>query len=130
MLMTRSLAGFMSGTFQAVYSGTKAFLNSCSFALRNDMQDSGGTVMCLMPGPTETEFFERADMLDTQVGQQEKNDPANVAKIGFEAMMKGKGDVVSGWKNKLQATWTPSSRTCDRSDEPVGRVGRTIADRP
>jgi short-subunit dehydrogenase len=93
----------MPGTFQAVYSGTKAFINSFSFALRNEMQDTGVTVTCLMPGPTETEFFERADMLDTQVGQQEKDDPAEVAKIGFEAMMKGEGDVVSGWKNKLQA---------------------------
>ena len=55
-----------------------------------------------MPGATETEFFERADMLDTKVGQPKKDDPADVAKIGFEAMMNGDGDVVSGWKNKLQ----------------------------
>ena len=103
ILITGSIAGFMPGTFQAVYNGTKAFLNSFSFALRSEMQDTGVTVTCLMPGPTETEFFERADMLDTQVGQQEKDDPAEVAKIGFEAMMKGEGDVVSGWKNKLQA---------------------------
>ena len=103
ILVTGSIAGFMPGTFQAVYSGTKAFMNSFSFALRSEMQDSGVTVTCLMPGPTETAFFERADMLDTQVGQQEKDDPAEVAKIGFEAMMKGEGDVVSGWKNKLQA---------------------------
>jgi short-subunit dehydrogenase len=89
ILITGSIAGFMPGTFQAVYSGTKAFMNSFSFALRSEMQNSGVTVTCLMPGPTETEFFERADMLDTQVGQQEKDDPAEVAKIGFEAMMKG-----------------------------------------
>jgi uncharacterized protein len=57
-----------------------------------------------MPGATETEFFERADMLDTKVGQQGKDDPAKVAKDGFEAMMKGEGDVVSDWKNKLQTT--------------------------
>ena len=61
------------------------------------------TVTCLMPGPTDTEFFERADMEDTKVGAQHKDDPAEVAKVGFEAMMKGEGDVVSGWKNKLQA---------------------------
>ena len=92
-------------------------MNSFSFALRNEMQDSGVTVTCLMPGPTETEFFERADMLDTQVGQQEKDDPADVAKIGFEAMMKGEGDVVSGWKNKLQAALanvTPASRLAEQ----------------
>src|SRR5687768_11866837 len=117
ILITGSIAGFMPGTFQAVYSGTKAFLNSFSFALRNEMQDTGVTVTCLMPGPTETEFFERADMLDTQVGQQEKDDPADVAKIGFEAMMKGEGDVVSGWKNKLQsalANVTPASRLAEQ----------------
>jgi short-subunit dehydrogenase len=117
ILITGSIAGFMPGTFQAVYNGTKAFLNSFSFALRNEVKDTGVTVTCLMPGPTETEFFERADMLDTQVGQQEKDDPAEVAKIGFEAMMKGEGDVVSGWKNKLQATManvTPSGRLAEQ----------------
>jgi len=65
-----------------------------------------------MPGATETEFFERADMLDTAVGAAKKDDPADVAKIGFEAMMKGEGDVVAGWKNKLQvaaANVTPAS---------------------
>jgi len=62
------------------------------------------TVTCLMPGPTDTEFFERADMLDTKIGQQKKDDPAAVAKTGFDAMMKGETDVVSGFKNKLQTT--------------------------
>jgi uncharacterized protein len=106
ILITGSVAGFMPGSFQAVYSGTKAFLNSFSFALRNELKDTNVTVTCLMPGATETEFFERADMLDTEVGQQEKDDPADVAKAGFDAMMKGEGDVVTGWKNKLQTTIT------------------------
>jgi uncharacterized protein len=104
ILITGSVAGFMPGSFQAVYSGTKAFLNSFSFALRNELKDTNMTVTCLMPGATETEFFERADMLDTKVGQEEKDDPADVAKAGFEAMMKGEGDVVTGWRNKLQTT--------------------------
>jgi uncharacterized protein len=104
ILITGSIAGFMPGTFQAVYNGTKAFIDSFSFAIRNELKETGVTVTCLMPGATETEFFERADMLDTKVGQQEKDDPADVAKDGFEAMMKGEGDVVSGWKNKLQST--------------------------
>ena len=56
-----------------------------------------------MPGATETEFFARAGMLDTKVGQQAKDDPADVAQVGFDAMIRGDGDVVSGWKNKLQA---------------------------
>ena len=88
----------MPGAFSAVYNGTKAFINSFSFALRNELKDSGVTVTCLMPGATETEFFERAHMMDTKVGQDEKDDPAIVAKDGFDAMMRGDGDVVSGWK--------------------------------
>ncbi|CAO3428931.1 SDR family NAD(P)-dependent oxidoreductase [Azospirillum doebereinerae] len=111
ILITGSIAGFMPGTYQAVYNGTKAFIDSFSFALRSEVQDFGITVTCLMPGPTDTEFFERAGMMDTKVGQGKKDDPAMVAKTGFEAMMRGDGDVVSGWKNKLQtamATVIPS----------------------
>jgi short-subunit dehydrogenase len=104
ILITGSIAGFMPGTYSAVYNGTKAFIDSFSFALRAELKDTGVTVTCLMPGATETEFFERAGMLDTKVGQQEKDDPAEVAQVGFDAMMRGEGDVVSGWKNKLQTT--------------------------
>jgi short-subunit dehydrogenase len=117
ILITGSVAGFMPGSFQAVYSSTKAFINSFSFALRNELQYTGVTVTCLMPGATETEFFTRADMLDTKIGQQEKDDPAEVAKAGFEAMMRGEGDVVTGWKNKLQTTFanvTPSDMLAER----------------
>ena len=104
ILITGSIAGFMPGTYQAVYNGTKAFLDSFSFALRHELKDSGVTVSCLMPGATETDFFERADMdKDTKVGTQKKDDAAKVAKDGFDAMMAGKGDVVSGWMNKLQS---------------------------
>jgi short-subunit dehydrogenase len=103
ILLTGSIAGFMPGTSQAVYNGTKAFVDSFSFALRAELRDTGVTVTCLMPGATETDFVERADMLDTKVGQGKKDDPADVARVGFEAMMRGDGDVVSGWKNKLQS---------------------------
>lgn len=103
ILITGSIAGFLPGSFQAVYNGTKAFLDNFSFAIRNELKDSGVTVTCLMPGPTDTEFFARADMLDTKVGQDKKDDPADVAKVGFEALMRGDGDVVYGVKNKLQA---------------------------
>jgi uncharacterized protein len=103
ILFTGSIAGFTPGTFNAVYNGTKAFIDSFSFALRNELKDSGVTVTCLMPGATETEFFERADMLDTKIGQSEKDDPADVARSGFEAMMNGEGDVVTGWKNKVRS---------------------------
>jgi short-subunit dehydrogenase len=103
ILVTGSIAGFMPGTYQAVYNGTKAFIDSFSFALRAELKDTGVTVTCLMPGATETEFFERADMMDTKVGQSAKDDPADVARTGFDAMMRGDGDVVSGWQNKLQS---------------------------
>src|ERR687883_491574 len=94
ILITGSIAGFIPGAYQAVYNGTKAFIDSFSFALRHELADTGVTVTCLMPGATETEFFERAGMEDTKVGQSKKDDPADVAKAGFEAMMKGEGDVV------------------------------------
>jgi short-subunit dehydrogenase len=117
ILITGSIAGFMPGTYQAVYNGTKAFLDSFSFALRAELKDTGVSVTCLMPGATETDFFERADMLDTKVGQAKKDDPADVAQTGFDAMMAGDGDVVSGWQNKLQsaiALITPSSRLAEQ----------------
>ena len=101
ILITGSIVGLMPGSFHAVYNSTKAFIDSFSHALRNELKDTGVTVSCLMPGATETEFFERADLMDTKIGQQEKDDPADVARIGFEAMMKGDADVVSGWKNKV-----------------------------
>lgn len=102
ILITGSIAGFMPGTYQAVYNGTKAFIDSFAVALRHELKDSGVTVTCLMPGATETEFFKRADLMDTKVGTGEKDDPADVAKMGFDAMMRGDTDVVTGWKNKLQ----------------------------
>ena len=111
ILITGSIAGFMPGTYQAVYNATKSFLDSFSFALRHEVRDQGITVTCLMPGATETEFFERADMMDTKVGTSKKETAAEVAETGFKAMMKGEGDIVSGWKNKLQtaiASVTPA----------------------
>lgn len=103
LLITGSIAGFLPGTFQAVYNGTKAFLDSFAYALRHELKGSGVSVTCLMPGATETDFFERADMMDTKVGQQKKDDAGAVAKAGFEAMLKGDGQVVTGWENKLRA---------------------------
>jgi uncharacterized protein len=104
ILIVGSIAGYTPGTFNAVYNASKAFVDSFSFALRAELKDSGVTVTCLMPGATETEFFERAGMTDTKIGQSEKDDPVDVAKVGFEAMMKGDGDVVSGFKNKVLST--------------------------
>jgi short-subunit dehydrogenase len=117
ILVTGSIAGLMPGSFQAVYNGTKAFVDSFSWALRNELKDSGVTVTCLMPGATDTEFFARADMLDTKVGQDKKMEAADVARIGFEAMMDGKGDVIAGFKNKVQgamAAVTPQSMLAEQ----------------
>ena len=108
ILITSSIASMIPGTFQAVYNGSKAFLQSFSFAIRNELKDTGVTVTALLPGATETDFFERADLGDTKVGAPEakRDDAAMVAKAGFEALMKGEGDVVAGFKNKLQAAAT------------------------
>ena len=117
ILITGSIAGFIPGTYQAVYNGTKAFLDSFSFALRAELEGSGVHVTCLMPGPTETEFFARADLLDTELGASKKDDPQDVARVGFEAMMRGDGDVVSGWQNKLEtifASVAPAGMLAER----------------
>jgi short-subunit dehydrogenase len=89
ILITGSIAEFMPGTYHAVYNGTKAFIDSFARALRAELEESGVTVTCLMPGPTETDFFERAGLGDTTVAQSEKEDAADVAKDGFDAMMRG-----------------------------------------
>lgn len=104
ILVTGSIAGYIPGTFNAVYNATKAFIDNFTEALRNEIKDvEGVTLTTLMPGPTDTEFFARAEMLDTPVGQSEhKADPAKVAKDGWDALMAGKGHIVSGLSNKLQ----------------------------
>ncbi|KQW46747.1 MULTISPECIES: SDR family oxidoreductase [unclassified Roseateles] len=104
ILVTGSIAGLLPGSFQAVYNASKSFIDSFCYALRDELKDTGITVTCLMPGPTDTHFFARADMTDTKVGTDDKKaDPADVAKAGYEAMKDGESDVVAGWKNKLQA---------------------------
>lgn len=117
VLLTGSIAGFMPGTYQAVYNATKAFVDNFSFALRAELAGSGVTVTCLMPGATETDFFERADLLDTRVGSGSKMHAAEVARIGFDAMLAGEGDVVAGWMNKLRsaiASVAPSALTAEQ----------------
>jgi short-subunit dehydrogenase len=102
VLITGSIAGHMAGSFQAVYNGSKAFIDSFAAALNEEVRDSGVTITCLKPGATETEFFHRAELDDTKVGQAEKDDPADVARTGWEAMKKGEPAVIHGLKNKLQ----------------------------
>jgi short-subunit dehydrogenase len=93
----------MPGAFQAVYNASKSFVQSFALALREELKDTGVTVTSLMPGPTDTEFFERADMLDTKVGAGPKDDPADVARQGFEALMNDDDRVLAASaKTKLQ----------------------------
>lgn len=103
VLVTSSIASTMPGSFQAVYNASKSFLQSFTEALQNELKDTGITIASLMPGPTETNFFHRAHMDDTKVGQMDKDDPAEVAKQGFEALMKGKERITaSSMKTKAQ----------------------------
>src|SRR3954452_5107616 len=96
ILFTSSIASTMPGSFQAAYNASKSFVQSFALALRNALKDTEVTVTSLMPGPTETEFFERAEMEDTPIGEGPKDDPAEVARQGYEALMAGKGKVVGG----------------------------------
>ena len=104
VLVTSSIASTMPGSFQAVYNASKSFLQSFTEAVQDELKDTGVTLTSLMPGPTETDFFERADMADnTAVGTSKKDDPAQVARQGFEALMAGKDRVVGGGlKTKVQ----------------------------
>ncbi len=104
VLYTSSIAGTMPSPFEAVYGASKAFLTSFAQAVRNELKDTNITITVLMPGATETNFFDRAGMKDTKLGVSEKDDPAQVAREGFEALMAGKDHVVAGsFKNKVQA---------------------------
>ncbi|MER3432609.1 MAG: oxidoreductase [Leptolyngbya sp. ERB_1_1] len=103
ILFTSSIAALMPGPYEAVYAASKAFLRSFSQALRAELKDSGVTVTALLPGPTDTNFFQRADMDDTKAGASKKDDPAQVAIQGFEALMAGRDEVVAGMANKVQA---------------------------
>ncbi len=96
VLFTSSIAALQPGPFEAVYAASKAFVHSFAEGIRNELKDTGVTVTALMPGPTDTNFFHRAGMDDTSAGAGEKDDPTEVAKQGFEALMAGKDGLVAG----------------------------------
>lgn len=95
VLFTSSIASQTPSPFQAVYAASKAFVHSFSEAIRNELKDTGVTVTALMPGPTDTNFFNRAGLDDTRLGEIKKDDPAEVAKQGFEALMSGKDGILA-----------------------------------
>jgi len=123
ILITGSIAGIMPGTFQAVYNGTKAFIDSFAYALGHEIEDTGVTVTVLMPGPTDTHFFDTAGMMDTKVGTDKKADPAKVAKAGFDAMLRGDQHEVAGFANKMQAMMTRFT-----SDSHLAEMHKKIAE--
>jgi len=104
ILNTASIASKTPGPWQAVYHGTKAFVLSFTEAIREELRDTEITVTALMPGVTDTDFFNKADMLDSKAVQDKEAmaDPADVAKDGYEALMAGKDKIISGFKNKVQ----------------------------
>jgi uncharacterized protein len=95
VLFTSSIAATMPGSLQSVYNASKSFIQSFSEALYDELRDTGVTVTALMPGPTETNFFRRGNMLDTVVGRMPKDDPGEVARQGYEALMRGDRKVVA-----------------------------------
>jgi short-subunit dehydrogenase len=104
VLITSSIASESPGPYQALYNASKSFVQSFGEAIADELRDSGVTVTLLMPGPTDTEFFARAGLEDTKLGSGKKDDPALVAKQGFEALMAG--DLIAnagGLMSKAQA---------------------------
>lgn len=104
ILNLASIAGTVPGPWQAVYHGTKAFVLSFTEGLREEMKDYDITITALLPGATDTDFFNKADMQRSKIVQDKDSlsNPADVAKDGYEALMAGKDKVISGFKNKVQ----------------------------
>jgi uncharacterized protein len=113
-----SVASKIPGPWQSVYHGTKAFVQSFTEAIRSEVKDSNVTITALLPGATDTDFFNKAEMEESKIVQDGKlDDPADVAKDGYEAMMSGEDKVISGWKNKMQvamANVTSDSLAADK----------------
>ena len=121
ILNVASIAGKVPGPYQAVYHGTKAFVHSFSESIRSELKDTGVTITSLLPGPTATDFFNKAEMNDSKIVQEgSMADPTDVAKDGYEALMAGTDMVVSGFKNKVQVAMnniTPDNMVADMMKE-------------
>lgn len=106
ILVTGSIGGFIAGPYDAVYNGTKAYLDSLSYALNDEWKDSAVTITCLMPGPVDTPIFHRPenDLAASPIAKSEnKGDVTEVARAGYDAMMAGKPGIVPGFANKVVA---------------------------
>jgi len=107
ILQLASMVGIAPSPLMAVYAGTKAYVYNFTQSIINELKDSGVTVTALLPGATDTDFFNKADAENTKIVQDgDLADPADVAKDGYDALMKGESKVVSGFKNKVMAAMT------------------------
>ena len=105
ILFTASIAGEMVAPREAVYAATKAFDLSLAHSLRYELRDTGISVTALQPGPTDTDFFHRAGMDNTEVGSTGKTEsqPDDVARQGIEALLSGKDHVyAASTKTKVE----------------------------
>ncbi|HXH59412.1 SDR family NAD(P)-dependent oxidoreductase [Iamia sp.] len=102
LMITSSVAAAMTGPLMSTYNASKTFLAAFAEALHEELDDCGVTVTALMPGGTDTEFFARADMEDSKLGQAKKDDPDEVGRDAVDAMLAGKDKVIPGsLKNKV-----------------------------
>lgn len=125
VLFTSSVASMMPGSYQPVYNASKSFVQSFAKALQDELRDTSITVTALLPGPTDTDFFARAKMLDSPIGRMRKDDPAQVARQGFQALMRGDRQVVAGsLSSKVMGT---VSRVLP---DPVKAVGNRLISAP
>lgn len=129
ILFTASVASVTPSPYESVYGASKAFILAFSEAIRYELKDTGVTVTALMPGPTDTNFFHRAGMDDTKVGAGKKDDPDDVAREGFEALMAGKDRVIAASiKNKLMglfSEYTPDSLAAAQH-APLAKPGAAV----
>ncbi len=123
ILVTGSIAGHLPGAFQLAYNSTKAFIDDFCVGLAEELRDSAVTVTCLLPGATDTEFFERAEMEDTPVGKADKADAAKVARDGYAALLSGRTQITSGFMNKVQKVFAGVL-----PDEVVAKMHRRLAE--
>ncbi|HLT80280.1 MAG TPA: SDR family oxidoreductase [Cyclobacteriaceae bacterium] len=118
ILNVSSIASKMPGPWQSVYHGTKAFVQSFTEAIRSEVKDTGVTITALLPGPTDTDFFSKAGMLSSKIVQEGKlYDPAEVARDGYDSLLRGDDMVVSGFKNKVQvamSNFTSDEKLADK----------------
>lgn len=127
ILQLASIASEMPGPWQSVYHATKAYVLHLTESLIPELKDSAVTITALQPGATDTDFFNKADMLESKITDSKMSDPAEVAKDGYEALMKGDDKVVSGMKNKAMVAMgnvmpdTVLAKQMDKMQEPKGK---------